>query len=244
MSRAMNLCCLQSFWIWSLCRWVTLDAFQLLDVGAPRTGTQTMYDAMKILNLNPVHSGYLTEVRPALCEYLFRNGSLDDALGVLDGFDAAMDEPFMLMYEEIMAAFPEAKFVLTISDAERWHDNYVELVRLGHTYPNETDLAKFAALPLECTAMRSWGCNFGSPTQEDRDICLQNYRRHNQRVQEIIPPERLLVYNWSDGWAPLAHFLDVAIPAEDFPREHEFKWELEEKERKQLLGNLNAWETS
>jgi hypothetical protein len=147
------------------------------------------------------------EIRPALCKYLFRNGSLDDALGVLDGFDAAMDEPFMLMYEEIMAAFPEAKFVLTISDAESWFDNFVELMR---PYQNVTD---------ECTAMRSWGCIFASPTQEDRDICLQNYHRHNQRVQEIIPPERLLVYNWSDGWAPLAHFLDVAIPAETFPHE-------------------------
>ena len=112
-----------TFLSWSLFRLVTLDAFKLLDVGAPRTGTQSFYDAMKILNLNPVHSGYQSEVRPALCEYLFRNGSLDDALGVLDGFDAAMDEPFMLMYEEIMAAFPEAKFVLTISDAESWFDN-------------------------------------------------------------------------------------------------------------------------
>ena len=207
MSRAMNLCCLQSFWIWPLCGLVTLDAFKLLDVGAPRTGTQSFHDAMKILNLNPVHSGYHMEIRPALCKYLFRNGSLDDALGVLDGFDAAMDEPFMLMYEEIMAAFPEAKFVLTISDAESWFDNFVELMR---PYQNVTD---------ECTAMRSWGCIFANPTQEDRDICLRNYHRHNQRVQEIIPPERLLVYNWSDGWAPLAHFLDVAIPAETFPHE-------------------------
>ena len=38
-------------------------------------------------------------------------------------------------------------------------------------------------------------------------------------VQEVIPPERLLVYNWSDGWAPLAHFLGTAIPEEEFPHE-------------------------
>jgi hypothetical protein len=61
-------------------------------------------------------------------------------------------------------------------------------------------------------------------------------------VQEIIPPERLLVYNWSDGWAPLAHFLDVAIPAETFP--HEDKVNGKHKEREQLLGNQSAWETS
>ena len=169
MSR-VNLCCLQSFWIWPLCGLVTLDAFKLLDVGAPRTGTQSFYDAMKILNLNPVHSGYQSEVRPALCEYLFRNGSLDDALGVLDGYDAAMDEPFMLMYEEIMAAFPEAKFVLTISDAESWFDNYVEMERFLATYHSQALHEKYGALPPECKASTFWGCWFLNSTQEDKDL--------------------------------------------------------------------------
>ena len=159
-----------TFLSWSLFRLVTLDAFKLLDVGAPRTGTQSFYDAMKILNLNPVHSGYQSEVRPALCEYLFRNGSLDDALGVLDGFDAAMDEPFMLMYEEIMAAFPEAKFVLTISDAESWFDNYVEMERFLATYHSQALHEKYGALPPECKALTFWGCWFLNSTQEDKDL--------------------------------------------------------------------------
>ena len=69
-----------------------------------------------MLKLKPLHSGEHTNVRVPLCEYLFRNGSLDDALGVLEGFDAAMDDPSYLMYEEIMAAFPDAKFLLTSID--------------------------------------------------------------------------------------------------------------------------------
>ena len=36
-------------------------------------------------------------LRPKLCAYLFGNGTLDDALAVLGGFDSAMDEPVMLM---------------------------------------------------------------------------------------------------------------------------------------------------
>lgn len=88
--------------------------------------------------------------------------------------------------------------------------------------------------------MRSWGCLFGNSTKKDRDICLQNYERHNQRVQDIVPPERLLVYNWSDGWAPLSHFLDVAIPAEDFPREDKAKWILEYREDERLSETLGA----
>ena len=74
----------------------------------------------------------LSKSQEPLCGYLFGNASgnrsLDDALATLSGFDAAMDEPYMLLYEEIMAAFPEAKFLLTISDAESWFNNYVDLM--------------------------------------------------------------------------------------------------------------------
>ena len=42
------------------------NAFQLLDVGAPRTGTQSMYAAFKMLGLKPRHSGYDLTSRDAL----------------------------------------------------------------------------------------------------------------------------------------------------------------------------------
>eukprot|EP00435_Cladocopium_sp_Y103_P035392 s74_g9.t1 len=153
--------------------------------------------------------------------YLFGNGSLDDALAVFDGYDAAMDEPVMLMYEEIMAAFPEAKFLLTISDAESWFENYVEISKLLRTRDsfNMSAVAFWGSLPSKCTEMRSWGCNFHTPSPEDKDTCLKNYYRHIQRVQDVIPPERLLVYNWSDGWSPLSHFLGTRVPEEQFPHE-------------------------
>eukprot|EP00438_Fugacium_kawagutii_P029630 Skav202673 [mRNA] locus=scaffold1791:457827:460965:+ [translate_table: standard] len=107
-----------------------------------------MYDAMKILGLNPIHSGYFTEVRDPLCHYLFGNSSLDGALGVLEGFDAAMDEPFMLMYEEIMSAFPESKFLLTISDGESWFN-------MGLLLSQRTDVCR-------TTIATSSGCNKSS----------------------------------------------------------------------------------
>ncbi|WP_308193535.1 sulfotransferase, partial [Nonomuraea sp. MG754425] len=37
-------------------------------------------------------------------------------------------------------------------------------------------------------------------------------------VQESLPPERLLIFDVRDGWAPLCRFLDVEPPAgEPFP---------------------------
>ena len=82
-----------------------------------------MYAAMKILGLNPLHSGYSLASRDSVCGYLFGGLPVENALAELSNYTAAMDEPWLLMYEEVMAAMPEAKFLLTISDAERWYRN-------------------------------------------------------------------------------------------------------------------------
>ena len=70
---------------------------------------------------------------------------------------------------------------------------------------------------LPCTDMQSWGCNFVKGTETDKKTCLESYHRHISRVQEIIPAQKLLVYNWSDGWSPIAHFLNLPVPSEPFP---------------------------
>ena len=144
-----------------------------------------------------------------------------------------MDEPYMLLYEEIMAAFPEAKFLLTISDAESWFSNYVEVVH-GYERAHASFVEGRPFYWQNCTAMKSWGCQFlhgQNQTEADyasrKKSCLQNYERHIERVQQVIPPQKLLVYNWSDGWAPLAHFLHLPLPEEEFPRVDEVTMNLE-----------------
>jgi hypothetical protein len=52
-----------------------------------------------------------------------------------------------------------------------------------------------------------------------------NYRiavteKHNAAVKATIPPQRLLVYDLGEGWAPLAAFLGVPAPDTPFPREN------------------------
>lgn len=205
MLRPLAFFCLTSF---------RLSAFKLLDVGAPRTGTQSMTVALRTLGLNPLHSGHHKALRLPVCRYLFGNGSLDDAFSVLDGYDAAMDEPFMLIYEEAMANFPDAKFLLTISDPEHWYKNYVDLVQADGAGWWFNFVETFEQ---KCYDMASWNCSFTAPSEETKKECLKNYAAHNARVQEVIPAERLLVYNWSDGWAPLAHFLQVPVPDKEFP---------------------------
>ena len=44
------------------------------------------------------------------------------------------------------------------------------------------------------------------------------FEAHNKAVIDVIPADRLLVYEVKQGWKPLCEFLDVPVPDEDFPR--------------------------
>jgi Sulfotransferase domain len=44
------------------------------------------------------------------------------------------------------------------------------------------------------------------------------FEAHSQSVKDLIPADRLLVYEVKQGWEPLCTFLDQPIPQADFPK--------------------------
>ena len=62
-----------------------------------------------------------------------------------------------------------------------------------------------------------WEGTFGSRF-EDRDHAMEVFGRHNEAVRRRVPPERLLVFDVREGWAPLCDFLGVEAPGGPFPR--------------------------
>ena len=45
------------------------------------------------------------------------------------------------------------------------------------------------------------------------------FNRHSEEVKRVVPNDRLLVYEVSEGWGPLCSFLDVPVPDDKpFPR--------------------------
>ncbi|CAJ1327848.1 unnamed protein product [Effrenium voratum] len=195
------------------------SGLKVLDVGASRTGTQSMTTAMEILGYKGLHSGYdeAGGLREPSCNYLFNNGSLEEAFATFDGYDFAADTPYFLLYEEVMNRFPDSKFILTPKDPEDWFNSHVKLLFSCMPTCAEDYRKKEEDLGV-CFRALFWGCDFLNPTDlEAKAICQENFQRHNEHVQRVIPPERLLIYNFSDGWASLSHFLNAPIPEVEFP---------------------------
>ena len=58
---------------------------------------------------------------------------------------------------------------------------------------------------------------FGSMNPKSTVIAMKRYREHNERVQVVIPKEKLLIYSVKKGWKPLCRFLGCNVPDQEFP---------------------------
>jgi hypothetical protein len=52
----------------------------------------------------------------------------------------------------------------------------------------------------------------------DKEKVISVFKAHNARVREVIPADRLLVYEVAQGWAPLCDFLGVPVPDGPMPK--------------------------
>lgn len=50
---------------------------------------------------------------------------------------------------------------------------------------------------------------------------LESFDKHDSHVRTVVPKERLLEFHPSQGWGPLCRFLNIPVPAVEFPHLNE-----------------------
>ncbi len=102
---------------------------QVIGAGMSRTGTMSTHAALERLGFRCYH---MTEVAragghlEAWHRYLSGAGPMDWPI-LFQNYEATVDTPSCLFYREIMAAFPDARVVLTLRDPDKWYDSLVTL---------------------------------------------------------------------------------------------------------------------
>ena len=190
----------------------------VIGAGLNRTGTYSLKLALERLGLGPCHHMFELIANPgqgAIWERVFDGGDVDwDS--VYGEYRSAVDAPTCYFYRELAMAYPEAKVILTVREPESWWRS------ARATTASEANLARFAASPLAgfftkaVASLLERGSQPDAPA--DRDEAMSWFNRHTENVRRTIPPERLLTFEVSEGWAPLCQFLDVPLPSEPFPR--------------------------
>jgi hypothetical protein len=192
-------------------------ALQVIGVGFGRTGTNSLKLALEALGFTPCHHMFevKTERQLAIWEAVVRGEAMDWDR-VFAGFRASVDWPSVRYWRETTAHFPEARVILTERPAERWFASVQATI-----YPAMRDRAQVADPVRRRRLEMAWEVVVQQTfdgRMDDEGHATAVYRAHGQAVRRAIAPERLQVYDVREGWEPLCRFLEVPIPAADFPR--------------------------
>ncbi|XWW94766.1 hypothetical protein V2A60_002714 [Cordyceps javanica] len=137
---------------------------------------------------------------------------------ILGHCQAVLDMPAAFFAKELMAAYPDAKVILTVRDTESWFASVTKTLRPIH----ESWLTVLVSALDRVLLMPSRWMHPMFRTldrvQFQGDFARNGrrvYEEHNARVRALAPPGRLLEYHVREGWAPLCAFLGREVPEED-----------------------------
>ena len=190
---------------------------EVIGAGLGRTGTMSLKYALEELGFGPCHHMYEVVGDPMCWPFwtrAFAGEDVDWEEGY-KGYCSAVDDPTTCFYAQLAERYPEAKVILTHRDPDRWFDSAQNsaLSDAALEYlENETPETK----PLN-DLLAPMGWDPRDPRTHDREYMLNWFKSHVEEVKRTIAPERLLVFQVSEGWDPLCHFLGVDVPESTFP---------------------------
>ena len=191
-------------------------ALRVIGAGLGRTGTLSLKTALEELGFSKCY--HMTEVlahpeHVAVWDAAARGESVDWET-LFHGYQATVDWPGCNFFEEFMRRYPEAKVILTVRDPERWYDSARQTIyHVRHAFPRWVRL--FVPRMRHFIRMLDrlvWDGMFHGRF-EDKSLAIEVFKRFNEQVQRVVPPDRLLVYQVQEGWGPLCSFLGVPVPA-------------------------------
>eukprot|EP01039_Chlorochromonas_danica_P008007 gene8007-8833_t len=203
---------------------------ELLGVGWGRTGTTSLKQALDILGYPCYHMVDVIERGHAPFWIKVSNQEDHDFSAVFEPtFTAVTDFPAVTYWKELLAAYPKAKVILTIRDPERWYksceDTILHVLPSNKSCPWYLRLALFLGFPTARFGEMLEKTFFHDTLHDDlsKENVIRCFVQHIEEVKMICPPHNLLIYDVSDGWSPLCHFLDKPTPPVKFPHTNDTK---------------------
>lgn len=169
--------------------------------------------ALEKLGFGPCH--HMTEVladeRRQVPLWLEAAAGRPDWDAIFAGFNSTSDYPSATFWREIADYYPDAKFVLTTRDADRWFGSVSQTI--FSRWMQDAHIGTPAHALMQATMFDPIGGDVSDPA-----FLTDWYRRRNRTVIEAIADQRLLHFDVSHGWKPLCEFLCTPVPDLPFPR--------------------------
>ena len=191
---------------------MTID---VIGVGWGRTATNSLKLALERLDYGVCHHMWEVANDQERLVPLW-NAALDgkpDWPAIFEGNRSAVDWPVAGFWRELLQVYPDAKIILTTRSPDSWCASISETILKVIDDPEQLPeparpVCRMAKRAVETSIGQDWSSA----------SLIERFKDHEAQVKSTVPPERLLVFDPSEGWAPLCDFLGVSVPAEPFPR--------------------------
>lgn len=222
---------------------------KVIGAGLPRTGTLTQKVALEMLGFGPCYhmvNLFADWGQLAVWQEAFEGGR--DWGRIFAGCQSEVDWPGSFYFRDLVAAYPEAKVLLSVRDPGDWErsmratvcqhwegDTLLRHLTAASTQVSSTWGAYIELMKTMWTAQGAFGPD-GTWVSALADVLEQ----HTEAVTQAVPTERLLAWDVNEGWEPLCAFLEVDVPAARLPRLNDSATYVE-RGTEMSLRYLNEW---
>lgn len=230
----------------------TPTKLQIAVVGLPRTGSGSLYQALRMLGYNPFHVDEYLEHFDLFEQLVIdrkqkitNNENKDEPLlSPMETFTTnvgkrGFDAVYYWSYDFAKWAANtdnDVKVILTVRDTpQKWAQSWNSVGKSWEPILTSKPFiwlraVKETAIPL-----------IKEMPNGDIETLEQQYQDHIQNIQKIVPDNKLLIFNAKQGWGPLCQFLNQPQPPISEPFPHANQRYLLQIENSMLLTITWIW---
>ena len=203
-------------------------SLKIIGAGFGRTGTLSTYTALKHLGYPCYHMLEVIQNKDNKSHLDFWNdvanspdGQQKDWDKVFRNYSATVDNPACCVWKELLAAYPDAKELLTLHPRgpEAWYESTINTIYFTEKMWQFKVLKLFTPFGRKFGNMSAkliWGRSHNG-TMVNKEEAIAHYKKHIDEIKAKVPTEKLLIFSVDQGWEPLCKFLGEDIPDIDFP---------------------------
>ncbi len=204
-------------------------ALKLIGAGFGRTGTMSTYTALNKLGMPCYHMFEVIDNKENKNHLDFWNKVADapprsdhNWEEVFHKYEATIDNPACCVYKELMVAYPDAKVLLTLhpKGPEEWYESTIDTIYFTESMWQFKVLELFTPFGKKMGNMCHkliWQGNHKG-TLRSKEEAVAHYKQYVEEVKAHVPPEKLLIFDVTQGWEPLCQFIGKEVPEGAFPR--------------------------
>ncbi len=190
----------------------------VIGAGFGRTGTNSIKKALECLGLGPCH--HMEEVFANSSQLphwqLAADGQHVNWEEAFAGYNSTIDWPSAHYWRELAEFYPDAKILLSVRPFDRWWGSFSGTIK--QILENKDTISDEYTRAVANMAHRIIAEQTFSGLMSDKNVVLSAYQKRIEDVKQTVKTDRLLIFDVSEGWAPLCAFLNLPEPQIDFPR--------------------------